>query len=399
MTYKQNGTTLIGDLTYEYDNAGNRTKIGGSWARTGLPEQITSTTYDANNRQLTFGDKTLTYDDNGNLQTITDSNGTTLYSWNSRNELIGISGPTVSASFVYDAAGRRQKKLINGNLTEFLYDGSNPVQETSGATILANILAGLGFDEFFTRIDVVAGTTSHFLTDILSSPVAVADNVGVVQTEYTYEPFGKTTFNGAVINSSYQYTGRENDGTGVYYSRARYYHPQLQRFISEDPTGFSGGDLNLFSYVHNSPSNFTDPLGLQAVIPLYPYAPPGQLPRNPLSPSQMRDMTEFFNNLRNLLAKTTEGMWGRHLTPEQAAEKQREYEAYKRRCNQQVPGPFPNECAKAKWELQRARDCYNMIVAWELKWDVYHEDEAIQRRNAVSNAEDRVRAACKCPNP
>ena len=32
ITYKQNGTTVIGDLTYEYDKAGNRTKIGGSWA-------------------------------------------------------------------------------------------------------------------------------------------------------------------------------------------------------------------------------------------------------------------------------------------------------------------------------------------------------------------------------
>jgi len=77
---------VIGDLTYEYDKAGNRTKIGGSFARTGIPEPITTTSYDTANRQLTFGDKTLTYDDNGNLQSITDSNGTTLYSWNPRNQ-------------------------------------------------------------------------------------------------------------------------------------------------------------------------------------------------------------------------------------------------------------------------------------------------------------------------
>ncbi|MCI0417646.1 MAG: RHS repeat-associated core domain-containing protein, partial [Acidobacteria bacterium] len=35
--------------------------------------------------------------------------------------------------------------------------------------------------------------------------------------------------------NSAQFTGRENDGTGLYYYRARYYHPTLQRFISEDP--------------------------------------------------------------------------------------------------------------------------------------------------------------------
>ena len=81
ITYKQNGTTVLGDLTYEYDKAGNRTKVGGSFARTGVPENVPSTNYNAANQQTTFGDKTLTYNDNGNLQSITDSNGTTLYSW------------------------------------------------------------------------------------------------------------------------------------------------------------------------------------------------------------------------------------------------------------------------------------------------------------------------------
>jgi RHS repeat-associated protein len=46
------------------------------------------------------------------------------------------------------------------------------------------------------------------------------------------------------------------------YCRARYYHPALQRFISEDPVGFAGGDTNLFSYVVNNPINLYDPLGL-----------------------------------------------------------------------------------------------------------------------------------------
>ena len=246
ITYKQNGTTLLGDLTYEYDKAGNRTKIGGSWARTGMPEPITSTSYDANNRQLTFGDKTLAYDDNGNLQSITDSNGTTLYSWNARNQLVGISGPSVNANFMYDGAGRREKKTINGSLTEFLYDGVNPVQETSGATVLANVLAGLRMDEFFTGNDVGAGTNNSLLTDPLGSVLALADSAGAVQTEYTYEPFGKATATGILSTNPFQFTSRENDATGLYYYRNRYYHPGLQRFVSEDPIGFAGRDYNLY---------------------------------------------------------------------------------------------------------------------------------------------------------
>jgi len=168
----------------------------------------------------------------------------------------------VNAGFVYDGLGRREKKTVNGNLTEFLFDGVNPVQETSGATVLANILPGLRVDEFLTRTDVSSGTTSFFLADALGSPVAVTDAAGAVQTEYTYEPFGTTTSTGSSNTNPYQYTGRENDGTGLYYYRARYYNPALQRFISEDPIRFLSQELNFFGYVGNNPLLYIDPFGL-----------------------------------------------------------------------------------------------------------------------------------------
>jgi len=110
-----------------------------------------------------------------------DTGGTTTYTWNARNQLVGISGPSVNASFVYDGLGRRESKTVNGSLTEFLFDGRNPVQETSGGTVLANILPGLGIDEFLTRTDVTSGVASFFLADALGSPVAVTDATGTVQ--------------------------------------------------------------------------------------------------------------------------------------------------------------------------------------------------------------------------
>lgn len=112
---------------------------------------------------------------------------------------------------------------------------------------------------------MIAGVTSNFLTDALGSPIAVTNNSGVVQTEYTYEPFGKTTVSGASNTSSYQYTDRENDGTGLYYYRARFYSPRLQRFISEDPIEFKGGDANLYAYVWNRPLALVDPVGLAGI--------------------------------------------------------------------------------------------------------------------------------------
>jgi len=64
-----------------------------------------------------------------------------------------------------------------------------------------------------------------------------------------------------------QYTGRENDATGLHYYRARYYNATLGRFISEDPIGFLGGQANLYAYVGDDPIDFIDPLGLKRYDP------------------------------------------------------------------------------------------------------------------------------------
>jgi RHS repeat-associated protein len=106
--------------------------------------------------------------------------------------------------------------------------------------------------------------TSTLLPEALGSTVALGDNTGTLQTQYTYEPFGYATTTGAASASTYKYTGREDDGSGLYYYRARYDHPRLQRFIAEDPIGFRGGDFNLYAYVGNNPMRLRDPLGLAA---------------------------------------------------------------------------------------------------------------------------------------
>jgi RHS repeat-associated protein len=260
LTYKKGATTL-GTLLYTYDAAGNRIKTGGTFARSNLPPALTTVSYNANNQQTTFGTNTETYDLNGNLATVTDAGVTTTYTWNARNQLTGISNTGFSASFTYDSFGRRTGKTIQGTTTNFVYDGLNPVQEKAGATVTANLLTGLGIDEFFTRTDGVGSRA--LLPEALGSTVALGDGTGTLQTQYTYEPFGYTTQTGQANTNSYKYTGREDDGTGLYFYRARYYHPRLQRFISEDPIRFRGGDVNLYGYVRNNPIRLIDPFGLR----------------------------------------------------------------------------------------------------------------------------------------
>ena len=88
---------------------------------------------------------------------------------------------------------------------------------------------------------------------------------GSITTEYTYDPFGNTTTLGSQNSNVFQFTGRENEGNGLYYYyRARYYSPVLGRFISQDPLGFAGSGPNLYAYAADDPINLSDPLGLDS---------------------------------------------------------------------------------------------------------------------------------------
>ncbi len=182
-----------------------------------------------------------------------------------RNRLAGLAGPGQTASFGYDALGRRWTKTVNGARTDFLYDGLNRVQEgLLPGTPAANLLTGLRLGEVFTRTDATGAR--HFLADALGSTLALSDSGGAVPTQYAYELLGASTVTGTASGNSFQYTGQEHDGTGLYYYRARYYHPGLGRFLAEDPLGLLGGDVNLYGYVHVSPVNYVDPMGLAAKI-------------------------------------------------------------------------------------------------------------------------------------
>lgn len=222
---------------------------------TDLPQTMGSATYDAANQLTRLDTANLTYDADGNLT----GDAINTFTWNARNQLTQVSASgTPFASFQYDGFGRRQAKIISGLTTQFLYDHMNVVQEITSTK--TNLLTGLRTDQIFTRTD--ASGARGFLTDALGSTLGLTDSTGNIQTQYAYAPFGSTVVSGSASTNSFQYTGRENEGTGLYYYRARYYSPVYSRFISEDPFRFAGGDANLYSYTHNSPTNFKDPAGL-----------------------------------------------------------------------------------------------------------------------------------------
>jgi RHS repeat-associated protein len=108
--------------------------------------------------------------------------------------------------------------------------------------------------------------------------VALTSAGGTAATTYTFEPFGRTEGSGSPSPNPFRFTGREDEGTGLYYYRARYYDPGRARFISTDSadqrtlTSYDYVDSvgkviegNLYTYARNSPTNFIDPSGESAL--------------------------------------------------------------------------------------------------------------------------------------
>jgi RHS repeat-associated protein len=145
-----------------------------------------------------------------------------------------------------------------GATGKYSYDGDDVILD-DGSEGVVKYQNGPGIDN---KLRAQSGTSvSYFLADHLGSTNGLADNTGAVTASNSYDSFGNPS-NGA-FPSRYGFTGREFDKfTGLQYSRARFYDPNLGRFISEDPIGFASGDINLYGYVRNNPFRFSDPYGL-----------------------------------------------------------------------------------------------------------------------------------------
>ena len=129
------------------------------------------------------------------------------------------------------------------------------------------------------------------LTDANYNVTAVMDyntttEAWQVAARYSYDPYGDATViytNGDAIDNTILYAGYTYDAaTGLYFDRARYYDPQLGRFISQDPLGPAGSGDNLYAYCGENPLTATDPSGLTTLPPVAPEGPWGYPPKPPL---------------------------------------------------------------------------------------------------------------------
>jgi len=204
-----------------------------------------------------------TYDNNGNTLSWTNGSGTTSYTWDFENRLTSLTIPAGTVvNYEYDPFGRRIETSSSAATTVYVYDGNNIEEELNGTahTLGERFTYGRGIDE--PLVGQRQPQTYYYGADGLDSVTSLTDPTGALAATYTYDSFGDTTNSTGSATNWFRYTGREFDSTGgLYYYRARYYNPEMGRFLSEDRLRFNAG-LNFYPYVRSNPTNLIDPTGM-----------------------------------------------------------------------------------------------------------------------------------------
>ena len=269
-----NPLSTLPDEIFTYDAAGNMLRTNG---------QAIDAIYNTANQLIENENFTFNYDNNGNLiqKAEKSTSATTEYIFDAENQLIRIDLPDGRVvSYKYDGLGRRIEKNVDGTITRFIYNYDDILYEYDDTNqIIARYTHGAGIDEpLIMDRDInqdgsfESSERFSYQFDGLGNIIDMTDENGIIQQSYGYGAYGEINcFDSAGNNinvapaliNPYTFTGKQYDAeSNLYYFRARYYDPSLGRFISQDPIGFAGQDVNLYRYVYNDPINLIDDNGL-----------------------------------------------------------------------------------------------------------------------------------------
>ncbi len=279
--------------TYAYDSADRLTAIA-------YPDQFVSYTYDAVGNRLT--------------EHATDPGGTTildrLFTYNARDQLESIEDlldPAQSIAYTYDQNGNQVGKQQGAISTAFAYDTLDRLTRvTEDSTLLARHaydwtglriekedptgLTRYVWDDTAVLLETDStGTTrakydyapdrllalqhategrSYYLHDTLGSVADLTKPDGTLAAWYQWDAWGKPRTESGASPNPFAFTGHQRDeGTGLYYAKARYYDEELGRFLSQDPfegSGDSPPSLHKYLYAYANPVTYLDPTGRQA---------------------------------------------------------------------------------------------------------------------------------------
>ncbi len=249
-------SSISPDLTesYVYDGANRLTNK--SWQ---LSDSLRKAEYSYNNSgQLRYTayktvkdgsqwlskERNYDYDVFGNLKSVT---------WASQKQ-----------EYKYDPYNRRIARLQNDNLTSgYIHGlGSEPLAELNENGRIINVY--LYADGNVPVAMQKAGTKYYFISDIRGSVrMVVKSDTGEIRQQLSYDSFGKVLADSNPGYTPFGFAGGLYDyRTELDHFGARDYQPETGRWTSENPIGFRGGDLNLYTYVGSNPLNNITPNGL-----------------------------------------------------------------------------------------------------------------------------------------
>lgn len=280
------GNNTTDTYAYEYDDYGNRSKM----TATGSEDYVTEYSY--NNAQgkytalLQKEVKTVegeenpldqnsnvkqtvyTYDANGNQVKKVADGKTETNKYDGLNQLIGFTDGETTASYKYNASGLRYEKTVDGQTINHVWDGDK------------QIIADVIDNQFYEADCYIRGTNlvakynyrngdkteyTYYTQNAHGDVVNLTNANGEVTKTYKYDAFGVEKNISESDTNAFRYCGEYYDTeTGTIYLRARYYDPEIGRFISRDSDPGKNYDplsLNLYTYCYNNPILGVDPDG------------------------------------------------------------------------------------------------------------------------------------------
>jgi RHS repeat-associated protein len=197
-------------------------------------------------------------------QQTTAAGERTDYSYDSLDFLVEIKRPGGNWTAAYDPLGRRIKKTWPGHVVDFYWDDDRLAAEVLDGKrlriyVYANISSWVPF--MFAEYDSLdaepeSGRRYFIFTNQIGAPERVEDDEGQVVWQATIAPFGSAQVDrGGSIDFALRFPGHyEDQETGLFYNRFRYYDPSLGRYLQSDPLGIAGG-INVYAYPANPLTN------------------------------------------------------------------------------------------------------------------------------------------------
>jgi RHS repeat-associated protein len=271
-----------------------------------------SYSYDNANRIQTAGPGSFLFDANGNMTSKTENGVTTNYSYDFNDRLLNDQANT----YIYNGQGTRVAEIRAGVLTRYVVDVNRELSqvlcETDGA---GNITSYYVYGEGLVYKVLLDGAHYYYQFDPNGSTVSMTTDFDFYVNRYSYDPYGKVTNSSEVfpntnstVANPFKFGGRfglMDEGNGLVYVRARYYVPELGRFLTKDPlTGDlkDGQTLNRYIYAVDNPVKFVDADGRFAFEALRHFA--GDVPLERVKGAAIKAVVKLgLSATRNQLTK------------------------------------------------------------------------------------------------